>query len=419
MGTVRSLLSGLSLCAVALSASSALAQQADNQAVTGVFERERSDYDAKGLPAGAFRIFPTLKVEEEYNDNIFAEETGEDEDFITRVQPGVTIESDWTRHFLSAYANSTSLFYADNDDEDRTDYRVGANGRLDVLRETFITGGASYAELHEDRGDPNAATSTVEPTEYSLTSANASFFRGLRRFSVLLDGNFDQYDYEDVAQNNGSILNNDDRDREKVQGGLRIGYEILPDYEAFVSGRLNSIDYDSATDDNGLNRDSDGYEVQAGIALDLGGKTRGELSAGYMEQTYDDPSLPDADGVTFGASILWNPTQLTSLRFNADRTIEETVQNNSSSYINSTAGIAVEHELLRNLLIGANVSYSLHEYEGIDREDDWLGAGAEMTYLVNPYASLDLNYDYIERDSNVTGQDYETNRVMAGIGVQF
>ena len=418
MGTVRSILTSVSVCAVAFASTAAIAQDATNN--QSVFERQRSDYDAKGLPAGAFRILPTLKVEEEYNDNIFATDGNEQEDFITHVKPSLTIESDWSRHSLTAYANADAAFYADNGDEDNTDYTVGTTGRLDVLRETYIFGGASHALLHEDRGDPNATGSITEPTEYEQNNANISVYRGLRRFSVTADADYTEFDYEDDITTAGGINDNDDRDRYKAKTGLRLGYEILPDYEAFVQGNVNKIDYDDAIN-NGNNRDSDGYEVETGLALDLGGKTRGEVSVGFMEQKYDDPTLSDVDDFTYGASILWNPSQLTSVRLNADRTIEETVQTGASAYVNSTAGIAVEHELLRSVLVGANFNYSFHKYEGVNitREDDWYAAGADVKYLINRYSNFDLSYEFLDRDSNLANQDYTQNRVMAGLAIKF
>ncbi len=419
MGTSRLLISGLSMCVIALSAGSALAQS--SQANESVFERARPDYDAKGLPMGAFRVKPTLNVAESYNDNIFAAESNEQEDFITTVKPGISVESNWSSHSLTAYTNGAFGFYADNEDENYEDYGTGIDLRLDVLRETYLFAGANYARNHEERGDPNNAAASTEPTSYDLTSANVGVYRGLRRFSLSLDGNYENYAYENGRQSNGTLIQNGDRDRDVYKGTARLGYEILPDYEAFIRGTYNTKDYITAVDDNGINRDSDGYEVEGGLSLDLGGKTRGEVSVGYIEQRFDDASISDIDDVTFGASVLWNPTGITSVRLNIDRTIEETTQANSGAFINTSYGVAVEHELMRNVLLGANASYAEHTYEGgsLNRKDEWTRAGAEAKYLLNSYASLNLNYDYTDRDSSVTGQDYSSNVVTAGVGIKF
>ncbi len=37
----------------------------------GVMERQRPEFDAKGIPLGAFRIFPTMAIGAGYDDNVF------------------------------------------------------------------------------------------------------------------------------------------------------------------------------------------------------------------------------------------------------------------------------------------------------------------------------------------------------------
>src|SRR3546814_5981286 len=105
---------------------------------------------------------------------------------------------------------------------------------------------------------------------------------------------------------------------------LRGGYEIMPSYEAFLRVTYNQRDYDSNVDDAGFNRDSDGYEAVAGVALDLSGVTFGDVYAGYMSQDYDDPALQDVDGPVVGAGVTWNPTALTSARLDVSRSEEHT-----------------------------------------------------------------------------------------------
>lgn len=73
-----------------------------------VASRARPELDPLGIRAGAFLIFPELAIDEIYNDNIFAENNDETDDFITSIQPEVTIESDWSRHALAIAGAATS-----------------------------------------------------------------------------------------------------------------------------------------------------------------------------------------------------------------------------------------------------------------------------------------------------------------------
>ena len=45
----------------------------------------------------------------------------------------------------------------------------------------------------------------------------------------------------------------------------RAGYEIIPDYEAFVRGSYNTVDYDDAVDDLGIDCPSSYKLAQLGV----------------------------------------------------------------------------------------------------------------------------------------------------------
>ncbi|MEW6092282.1 MAG: outer membrane beta-barrel protein, partial [Pseudomonadota bacterium] len=136
------------------SASAQTAEITDDRNVS-VRDRARPGYDAVGVRAGAFTIFPEASVRGAYNDNIYATDVNTESDFITTLGARVSAVSTWSRHSLNLRAGLAQQLYADNNDEDRLDWDVGGDGRIDITRDTNISGGLSYAQLHEDRGSPN------------------------------------------------------------------------------------------------------------------------------------------------------------------------------------------------------------------------------------------------------------------------
>src|SRR3546814_9752172 len=72
-------------------------QAQEGTAPVAVFDQPREGLDPKGLDIGAFRLFPSLTVSETFDDNIFAEENGEQMDLITAVTGAVVARSEWTR----------------------------------------------------------------------------------------------------------------------------------------------------------------------------------------------------------------------------------------------------------------------------------------------------------------------------------
>ena len=100
-----------------------------------VATRARPELDPLGIRAGAFLVFPELTIEEIYNDNIFAENGDETDDFITSLRPEVTVESNWSRHALAIAGGGDFGFYAQNSDENYQDWFAATNGRFDVSRD--------------------------------------------------------------------------------------------------------------------------------------------------------------------------------------------------------------------------------------------------------------------------------------------
>jgi len=383
-----------------------------------VTERQRPDLDPLGMHAASFLVFPKFSLGESYNDNIFATTGNRKDDFITTLSPELRAQSDWNRHFLAFEARGDIGRYATNSSEDFEDATISANGRVDIVRDAFVSGGATLNKFHEDRGSPDEVNGKF-PTEYMVFSPTVGAANRWNRFSLRGDATLQRYMYDNAVTSTGSSINNKDRDRSQYTVSLRGGYEIVPEYEAFVRVAYNTVNYSSAVDDNGFNRDSDGYEAVVGTRIDLSGVTYGDVFAGYRRQMYDDARLRTVNGPTFGGAITWNVTSLTTAKGSIVRTVEESTLSNASGFFATDFRASVDHELLRNLLIGATVGYLVDDYEGISREDDYYKAGAYARYLMNRNLYLTARYDYERRASDAVGADYDKNIFMLRLETQL
>ena len=312
--------------------------------------------------------------------------------------------------------------FGKNESENVENYNIDADGRFDVTRNIFLFGSLGYSQLHEDRGSPDEAGGVV-PTEASVLRGSARYFHQLNRVSFRLDAGARKLDVDDVSR--GPLLlpaNNDDRDRLESDVTLRVAYEIVPEYEAFVRASGNNIAYRTAVDDNGFGRDSNGYEIVGGVAIDLGGITFGDLFAGFREQRYDDDNLDTIGGITLGADLTWNVTGLTTVQGGIERRVEETTSGGSSGFFATRYSLSADHELLRNLLLNANVAFTQDDYEGIKREDQTYEAGVSARYLLNRnfYVSVGYRYTQRERVDGAPGDDadYKQNVVTVRLEVQ-
>jgi hypothetical protein len=386
-----------------------------------VRDRPRPDYDPVGVPLGSFRAFPQLHVGEAFDDNIFRNQTDHKADLITEIVPRLSLASDWNRHALSFEADANIGKHLLNPDEDYEDYAFRTNGRLDVTHSAAFDAGVSFEHLHQDRSSPDEENG-IEPTQYTDLGGSLGFTKEFGRFQLRLQSLLDRLNYRDDEQIVNGVtenINNDDRDRYELFGLTKLGYEVSPAFQPFIGGGYGIIRYDDKVDDNGFNRSANRSNVVVGTDLDLGGITTGELYAGYMSQQPEDDQLSTIQGPEFGGSLTWNVTRLTTVTTNAARTIATTTLDGASGALETGAGLTVDHELRRDVLLQLNGNWLQSDFNGIDRLDNTYQAGVQGNYLINRNLSLTAGYSYQTRTSTDSSVEFSQNLVTVGINARF
>lgn len=377
--------------------------------------RARPSFDPLGVRFASFKFFPKLTINEQYNDNIFASENNEISDFITFIKPQLIVKSDWNNHALTFRSAANIEQHFDNESENSEDFSFSGNGRIDILRKSRLTAGAGYARDHRRRSSPDDEDG-LERTIFHETNVFSFYEHDLEPFTFKTGITFNQKDFDDVQASSG-IINNDDRDRDRITGELQINYEFLPEYSAFIRGAINQRNYDNLSDDLLLDRSSSGYEINIGSQLYGSGVLYGDFFIGFKEQNYDDPRLKTINGISGGGSLTWLPSGLTTVNLTSSRLIRETTVNTASGVFESKAKLDIDHELLRNLLLNLNVSYTHDDFVGIGREDKYLGVGFSANYLMNRNVNFALQYKFNNRSSSNPGSDF--NRNILSLGVKF
>lgn len=395
------------------------AQEAATAERQSVLQRARPDYDPLGLRAGSFLLFPSMNAQETYDSNVFVTETNRKSDFVTTVDPGFQLRSDWTNNALNFAASGDIKRYATQVGENNSNFRTALDGRLDIERGIYVTSGLSYALLHEDRGSPNTVTNEKNPTEYQLATANAGYVHDTGRLALQVDGNVADYSYNNAVTSTGVTIPESDRNRIEYVAGPSLSYEIIPGYHATLKGRVNYRDYASEFDASGFDRTSHGYEVDTGTAIRLGATINGELFVGYFTQDYNDRRLATASGPSFGGDLLWNVTQLLSLRASLTRTVEETTVAPASTYVQTAFNVSAERELRRNLLLDIGANYIVQDFQGITRTDQNYGGNVDLRYLINRNLSADVGANYSHRLSDAPDLEYSRYMVSASIRLQY
>lgn len=382
-----------------------------------VVDRPRPEYDPLGVRAGSFLIFPQVEAGLTWDSNVYAEPTDEVSDFLFEVSPAVTVRSDFSRHELRLRAGADIGRYFDETQQNYEDFLVEGTGRFDIATQTSATGRVGYRLDHEAGGDPDAPVGRVEPVEYDIALAEFGLEQGFGRFGVAAGASIERRNYDDVASRAG-LIDQDFRDRTTYATTLRGSYEIQENFEAFVRGTYDWVEYREATS----LRDSQGWEIAVGTDIDFTGLLTGSAYVGYASRDYDRAGLDDPSGISLGLEVDWAVTQLTTVSAEAARQFQETTSVTASSRQRTSVGVGVDHELLRNLILSADAAVRLDEFEGNNREDQYLLLGAGATYLLNRNYYLRGGYDFVTRDSDNPGGanlDYDRHLVTLRLGARL
>jgi hypothetical protein len=368
--------------------------------------RNRPDYDALGIHAGGFLVFPNLEIGEKYDDNIRDTEHHRLDDFATTVAPSITAESTWSRHGLGVQAFGAFTEFAEHTSEDTNEGGINVTGRLDITDQDFLSQFLSYSHQVQPRDEPDDVGQR-HPSVFDLYVSRSSYAHRFSRIEIRLDSSFQRLDYASDFDN--------DRDRSDFTIGPRISYLLSPSFIPFIQASYVDEAFDAAADRSGLDRDSQTYNAQAGFTYDIGTTLSGEVAAGVFHTDFDDPTFDPVTNFGFRGSLTWNVTALTTITGTISRQALVTTQIGSSSRIATQGILRVDHQLLHNVLIGGQVRYRNDDYQTSPREDNTLDAEIGASYLLNRNVSLNLDYEYTVRDSNAVDSSFRDNVIRLGV----
>jgi hypothetical protein len=369
----------------------------------------------EGYKVGEFHVIPTASVTERLDDNIYGQNTGALDDTITNVAASVQAKSQWQRHRLNLDAGVSADYYNDYDSEDVVDWWAGADGRYDLSAKSHALGGVRFSQEHEDRASPETEgfTSAAEPTIYSTSHAHLGFAHRLAPFTIRIGAVYEALNYDDVASTTpGTPLDNDYRDRDQYSLGMRFSYQMKDAPEIFFQASTDTREYDDAT----TGRDSDGYRLGLGLRFDKGPQFQAEGFIGYLGQDFDNLAYDDVDTIYYGANLKWRPTNATRVSAYIDRAVNETTLDLASSYLNTTIGGQVEHDMTSRLALNASLSYSNSDYQGVDLELDEIAAGVGARYYFDKRFYLGGGYRHTNRDANQAAYEYDKNIFFLSLG---
>src|SRR3546814_3593306 len=117
----------------------------------------------------------------------------------------------------------------------------------------------------------------------------------------------------------------------------------------------------------------------------------------------------------FAGEAVWYVTPRTTVLGRAARRDLATSTSSASSKTQTSAGLEVQRELRRDLLLGVDLTYYNDDFNDDDRVDDRVNLSLELEYLLNRNFSLVADYRHEERWSSLDGEDFSRNLITLGL----
>lgn len=379
---------------------------------------DEDPFGPTGVHAGTFILRPAFEVMTGYDTNPSRVPNGKGSTALT-VSPELVGGSNWERHQLDVAIKGNYYTFPEVPFADRPNLDARANGRIDVSKDTRVDVEGRYLLGTDYPGSPNVAAADLTKLPI-FTDVGTTLGVGQRfnRLDLSLKGTADRIDWQDSLLTDGLHQSNADRNYDQYGTALRGSYEVLPGLKPFAEADADTRIHDLKIDRTGADRDSDGFTVKAGTTFEFTRTLTGEISVGYLNRYYQDPILPNIHAPLLDAALIWTATGLTTVKFAAKTTVDESVLQNVSGVLRHNNEIEVSHALRRWLIATAKFGFEIDDYIGSFRQDHHYVASLAMNYKINRdlWFKGELREEWL--NSNVANANYAATIALIGLRLQ-
>ena len=232
-------------------------------------------------------------------------------------------------------------------------------------------------------------------------------------------------EFQDVSYQDRELLN-----RDAISGNLQVLYKNT--LNSTVGVRLRYTDNDLKDREiEGIQIDNDYTETEISGVLywEASAKSALEARLGYTEQSFDELDDRDYNGSTGRLTYFWEATGKTKVDFAVWRETS-TLDDEVTTYV-LTRGVSVEPlwSVTPVIKIRGNIEYEDDDFKGQNdivtalggqrRDDDTWRLGVGAIWTPKRFLRLSLDYRYIDRDSSVDVNDFDSSQWDARAQIQF
>jgi len=356
-------------------------------------------FSAGNIHLGAAEIHPYLSLSQTYDDNIYATPSDTTYDWITTTTPGIQLKVPFRTHKIEAEYRAVIRSYWNYNSEDIADHHAAVLGDFKFASLFGLKLGDKYDKGHE----PRSSSGSGEIETYDRNAANAALsYVFADRFKVETGYTRTSWDFNQD--------NNKFRNRSEDLIATYLYYRFLPKTSAFIEYDFKNVVFDQKTD----NLDNQVQTPFLGVTWEISERTKGIVKGGYLFKKFEAGDRGSYDTWTASAELDQAFSERSSVKIVALRDVNE-ANTQGNSYF-TTTGVFAEytHKLGYKLSAIARGSYGEDDYSNssgtaAERKDNTFLYGAGLKYQMRDWLEFALNFNHLDRNSNLDYRDLTDN----------
>ncbi|HYC69700.1 MAG TPA: outer membrane beta-barrel protein [Opitutaceae bacterium] len=340
-------------------------------------------------------LFLTGAAAVRFDDNIYLDGVGEQDDIVWSFTPGVDLvfgqgsATQGNIHYREEFVK-----YSDASNQDTSLSNIGITTKYDSGKSKFDLA-FTYAQFSQNDLDVNAVGTLVR-SERTHFHALPEF--GLTQKSSLGVGvTYDRTNYKPVVYT--------DRDTWSVP--VDYYFEYSPKLDISVGYRRRETD----TGAGGI--DTEDNFLSLGARGEFTPKLTGQVRVGYNQRDFDTGG--DDDQVGVDASLAFAASSKSTYRLLVSNDFGNAGTGDSTKEF--LLGLRASSALTQTLNLDAGITFRAIEYT--TRDDDYLEGHLGFTYVYNEFVNFGASYTHRKNDSSATALDFTNNVFSFGANLRY
>jgi len=368
-----------------------------------------------GFDMGPLRVMPTVGLSIGYDNNVALTSENEIDSIVTRLSPGVRVQSGDERSRFTGTATMDAGWYDSSSQDDYVDYGLTGEWMYSpVVRHALrIDGG--WRRGHDNRGtaarEGELAMLPLDPDEYDTSNIGAGYRFGApgARGRLELEARATDVEYRNNRQYTRF------RDRDDLLLGAAFYWRIASKTSALVRVDQIEANYEDATLDN-----TEQHQY-VGLEFDATAKTSGTIMVGRVDKDFDDPTREDFDGTSWRAGVAYKPRTYSVIELSTGRETDET--NGFGDFIlREDVALGWSHQWSERWSTQFDVGKADEEHRGVGlfpdfagRNDDTSYYGVSGQYQYSPWLRFGAGFKSYDRDSDIPQLNYQRETLLLSV----